>query len=223
MLESTQSLKMPHKPYILIIGGGGHAKACIDVIEQENKYHICGIIDKNALQNGSTHLLGYPILGSDDDLQTLFSTIQYAFIAIGQIKTPSPRLRIYQKLKRIGYHLPSIISPFAYVARNVTIKEGSIIMHHALINSNASVGKACIINSKALVEHDCKIDDFCHLSTASVVNGSCHIGEGSFLGSNMILAHNTTIPSYSLLYHNPLESHYLTNKKGIFSNGGGVS
>ena len=31
---------------IILVGGGGHCKSCIDVIENENKYKIIGIIDK---------------------------------------------------------------------------------------------------------------------------------------------------------------------------------
>ena len=31
---------------ILLIGGGGHCKAVIDVIEQEGQFNIIGIIDK---------------------------------------------------------------------------------------------------------------------------------------------------------------------------------
>ena len=30
---------------LIIIGSGGHALSCIDVIERENKYKIAGIID----------------------------------------------------------------------------------------------------------------------------------------------------------------------------------
>jgi FlaA1/EpsC-like NDP-sugar epimerase len=33
------------KEKIILIGGGGHAHSVIDVIEQENKYEIVGIID----------------------------------------------------------------------------------------------------------------------------------------------------------------------------------
>lgn len=33
------------QPEIILIGGGGHCKACIDVIETERKYRIAGIID----------------------------------------------------------------------------------------------------------------------------------------------------------------------------------
>lgn len=32
------------KPKLVLIGGGGHARACIDVIEQENHFRIYGII-----------------------------------------------------------------------------------------------------------------------------------------------------------------------------------
>ena len=31
---------------IILIGGGGHCKSVIDVIEQEKKYKISGIVDK---------------------------------------------------------------------------------------------------------------------------------------------------------------------------------
>ena len=33
-----------NKKEIIIIGAGGHAKSCIDVIEQEGKYDIVGLI-----------------------------------------------------------------------------------------------------------------------------------------------------------------------------------
>jgi hypothetical protein len=34
---------------IILVGGGGHCKSCIDVIENENKYKIIGIIDKKKI------------------------------------------------------------------------------------------------------------------------------------------------------------------------------
>ena len=205
------------KPKLVLIGGGGHARACIDVIEQENRFKIYGIVDSNALQNGISEVLGYPILGGDELLESLYTQVKIAFIALGQIKTPAHRMRIYQNLKTIGYNLPTIISPLAYIAKGVNLKEGSIIMHHALVNANAKIGTACIINSKALVEHDCVVEDFCHLSTASVINGNCHIGEGSFLGSNMILAHNAAVAPNSVLYNNPLEKFHKSLQTQVLS------
>jgi len=32
------------KPNLILIGAGGHAHACIDVIEQHGQYHIAGLV-----------------------------------------------------------------------------------------------------------------------------------------------------------------------------------
>ena len=33
------------KETILLVGGGGHCKSCIDVIEQEGRFRSAGIVD----------------------------------------------------------------------------------------------------------------------------------------------------------------------------------
>ena len=49
---------------ILLLGAGGHARSCIDVLEQERKYSIAGMIDQ---RTGEAHeLIGYPVLGEED-------------------------------------------------------------------------------------------------------------------------------------------------------------
>ena len=61
---------------IILIGGGGHCKSVIDVIEQESKYKIAGIIDKKELIGKD--VLGYKIIGSDDDLADLKDKFSHA-------------------------------------------------------------------------------------------------------------------------------------------------
>lgn len=171
------------KPKLILIGGGGHCAACIDVIEQEDKFAIAGIVDNASVSEG---VLGYSILGSDDDLQKLRSEYDYALITVGQIKSPSIRIQLFEYVKSLGFSLPIIISPRAYVSRHALIDEGSIIMHDALINSRANIGRNCIVNTKALIEHDVLVEDNCHISTAAVVNGGVKIRQGSFVGSNAV-------------------------------------
>ena len=45
---------------IVLIGGGGHCKSVIDVIEQEGSFEIAGIVDKPELFGSS--ILGYPVI-----------------------------------------------------------------------------------------------------------------------------------------------------------------
>ena len=167
---------------IVLVGGGGHCKSVIDVIEQENKYHIIGIIDIK--ENIGNSVLGYKIIGCDNDLSTIFKTCKNAVVSVGQIDSNNLRVMIFEKLKDIGYTLPIIISPLSYVSKHATLQKGTIVMHNALINANTTIGENCIINTNTLIEHDCTIGDNCHIATAAVVNGGVIIKDNTFFGSN---------------------------------------
>jgi sugar O-acyltransferase (sialic acid O-acetyltransferase NeuD family) len=171
------------KPKLILIGGGGHCKSCIDVIEQENKFLIAGIVDTN---RSICDLLGYPWLGHDDDLANLKLSYDYALITIGQIKSPAIRVRLFNYAKSLGFKLPVIISPRAYVSKHAKLGNGTIVMHDALINAEAIVGENCIINTKSLIEHDAVIENNCHISTGAIINGGAIVKQGSFVGSNAV-------------------------------------
>jgi len=182
---------------IVLIGGGGHCKSAIDVIEQENKFRIVGIVDKPELVGSD--VLGYPIIAKDSDLGFLAEKYRYALVTTGQIKSPVLRRRLFDLAEKAGFFFPVVVSPRAYVSRYATVGKGTIVMHDAVIASNASVGVNCIINSKALLEHDSVIGNFCHIATASVVNGGVHIKDSSFIGSGSIIKQNVFIGPGSII------------------------
>jgi sugar O-acyltransferase (sialic acid O-acetyltransferase NeuD family) len=189
------------KPKLILVGGGGHCISCIDVIEQEGKFEIAGIVDANKI---GLQVLGYPVLGGDNDLPTLRKTYKHAFVTIGQIKTSSTRIKLFERLVILDFNLPIIISPRAYVSRHAVIHDGSIVMHDVLINAQAEIGNNCIINTKALIEHNSKIGSHCHISTGAVLNGDVVVGYGTFIGSNAVvresvnISKNFFVPSGSL-------------------------
>ena len=170
------------KEEILLIGGGGHCKSVIDVIEQESKYTIAGVIDKQELVGSD--VLGYKIIGCDDDLKNLRDKYSNAIVTVGHIKSNSLRIKLFQLLQELDFNLPKIVSPLAYVSKHSQIDEGTIVMHHAVVNSSSKIGKNCIINTKALIEHDCVVEDNCHISTGSILNGATLVKENTFFGSN---------------------------------------
>ncbi|MDQ1264750.1 MAG: hypothetical protein QG559_1751 [Campylobacterota bacterium] len=182
------------KEKIVLVGGGGHCHSVIDVIEQTNRYEIIGIVDIK--ENIGKKVLDYEIIACDDGLETIFQTCKNAVITVGQIKSNQIRVKIYKKLKQIGFHLPIIISPLAYVSKYAILEEGTVIMHHAVVNANAKVGKNCIINTKALIEHDCVVEDNCHISTAAILNGGVVVKENSFIGSNSVSKEYITIDGF---------------------------
>ena len=183
---------MDSKPRIILVGGGGHCRACIDVIELGGHFHIAGIVEKTDAFRGD-NILGYPILGSDDDLPNLAKKFSYALVTIGQIKSPEPRIRLFKNLLDSGFQIPIIISPLSYVSKHACIGAGTIVMHHAIVNAYAKIGNNCILNTKALLEHDVYVGDNCHISTRSVINGESIIGSDTFVGSGTIIREGVSV------------------------------
>lgn len=182
---------------ILLVGGGGHCRAAIDVIEAEGRFAIRGIVQPKV--DGVEPVLGYPILGEDADLSVLLAETPLALVTVGQIKTPAIRLRLFEQLKNLGAVMPVIVSPSAYVSRHARVEEGTLIMHGAIVNAGARIGANSIVNSLTLVEHDAEIGNHCHISTGARVNGGVIIEDGCFVGSGAVLREGIRIGSGSVI------------------------
>jgi sugar O-acyltransferase (sialic acid O-acetyltransferase NeuD family) len=173
------------RPNLLLIGAGGHARACIDVVEKQNYYRISGLVGN--LDEVRQKRFGYEVIGSDHDLEKLAENHPYALIAVGQIQSAEIRIRIFRRLVTIGFKLPVIVAPSAYVSPHADIGIGTIVMHGAMVNAGAKVGENCIINTRALLEHDVKVGNQCHISTGVILNGCVGVGDNSFIGSGSII------------------------------------
>lgn len=177
------------KKDLILIGGGGHCKSCIDVIEHAGDFNIVGILDKKELIGNK--ILSYDIIGTDEDVLK-FKQCSF-LITVGQIKSSAVRKKIYHNLTANELTFATVISPRAYVSKYANIGVGTIVMHNAMINSAVTVGHNCIINTKALIEHDTIVGNHCHISTAAILNGNCKIGDDVFIGSNATLVNQVMI------------------------------
>lgn len=190
------------KQPIILIGGGGHCKSCIDVIEQEGRFTINGIVDLP--KKKGQKILGYEIFANDDDIPELAKTYDNFFITMGHLDSPQRRIELFTLLKKLDKTLPVIVSPNAYISKHAKIDEGTIIMHQAVINAGSKIGENCIINNKALIEHDATIGNNCHISTGAIINGGVQVGNNTFYGSGAVSKQYITIPENSFVKANSI-------------------
>ena len=189
------------KKKIIIVGAGGHAESCIDLVENNKIFSIkCLVGLKN--ERNKILLKKYKVTHSDNDLKSLSKKIPYALIGIGQIKSSSLRVKLFKKLKKLGFKLPTIISPNSVVSKHSSIGEGTVVMPGAIIGPNVIIGKNCIINSKALIEHGTIIKDNCHVATAAIINSGVRVGAQSFIGSNSTIKQSVKLKSFSFVKMN---------------------
>lgn len=169
---------------IVLIGAGGHAASCIDVIEAEGRFRIVGLVGTDA--DLHQRVCGHEVIATDTELRGLATQIRYALITVGHIKTAQRRIRLYEAALEAGFELPVVVSPHARVSPRAQVGAGTVVMFGALVNANARVGANCIINSRALVEHDATVGAHCHISTGAILNGEVRVGAATFVGSGTL-------------------------------------
>lgn len=184
------------KKKIILIGGGGHCRSCIDVIECCDDLEVKGVLD----QSHEVRIPDpYPLLGQDSDMGNVIGEKDFALITVGQIQSSTVRQRLYSQLKRLNKNIIKIKSPTAYCSQRTEVGDGTIIMHGAIVNSCARIGNNCIINTMALIEHDVEIGDHCHISTGVRLNGTVVVGTGTFVGSGSTIREGVRISAYSVI------------------------
>lgn len=182
---------------LLLVGAGGHARSCIDVIESAG-LSVFGLLDRNSdLKNND--VLGYSIRGGDADLPELAKNCDGVLVTVGQIGRPKSRVALYDMLVSHHLNVVTVSARTAYLSRHATLGRGSIVMHHALVNAGARVGVNCIINSAALVEHDVNVGDHCHIAIGAILGGGARIGAGSFVGAGAIVSHGVSVGPDSII------------------------
>lgn len=179
------------KSSLILVGGGGHCRSCIDVIEQEGRYTIHGILDPN--EKKGNQILGYPVLGGDELLDALIKQEHYFLVTVGQIQSAAIRIGLFEQLRAGSAKMAIVVSPKAYVSKNAKIELGTIVMHGAIINAGATIGCNSIINTLSLIEHDTIIGNHVHVSTGTLINGSCSVGNNTFIGSGTVISNNIVI------------------------------
>jgi UDP-perosamine 4-acetyltransferase len=178
------------KEKIIMIGGSGHAKVLINIIQKNNQYDIIGYVDFEDLGE----IFGVKYLGGDNCLIDLYNSgINKAVLGIGQVHLTKKRFEVVSKIKNIGFYFPVIISRDAVINQQVSFGEGTQIFDGAVVNCCTTIEEFTIINTNATVEHDFKIGNFCHIATGAVLSGGAEIGDYSMIGSNAVVVHYKTI------------------------------
>lgn len=166
------------KPLILV-GGGGHCKSVIEAATSCGR-EILGVLERP--ENVGREIMGFPVVGTDEEISKWAGTAEFV-ITVGQIKSPTIRVRLDRLIREAGGRLATIVASTAHVSRFAELAEGTVVLHGAMVNAGARIGRNTIINTLANIDHDACIGDFCHISTGAMVNGDVIVGDRVFIGS----------------------------------------
>jgi UDP-perosamine 4-acetyltransferase len=160
---------------VVVVGGGGHAKVCVDILRSMTQFDLVGYTDR-----GDRPGLGMTYLGDDSILPGLCgTTADAAFVAIGSNELRRAKIA---EIRALGLELISAVSPFAIISADVEIGAGTAIMPGAIVNAAGRIGEGAIINTGATVDHDCNLGSCCHIAPGVNLAGNVTVGECALLG-----------------------------------------
>ena len=177
--ESTAALV--HDRAAVVFGGGGFAKSLIDLMRSAQGIEPICVVDDDTGRTGG--VLGLPVIGGRDKLAPLRAAgLRCAVNAVGAIGLIQDRIAIFELLDELGFELPTLVDPAAFVAASATLAEGAQVFAGALVCSAATVGKGTIVNSGAIVSHDCRVGSYSHLAPGAVLAGEVEVGDAVLVG-----------------------------------------
>src|SRR5665647_3710306 len=160
---------------VVIVGNGGHARACLDAWDPSPELVPIGYVGP-----AEGDVLGLAYLGDDDRLAGLAASgLVHAFVALGSSHV---RSAVTDRCLAAGFDLVTIVAPTAQVGATASVDAGSIVLHKAVVGANARVGRGSIINTGATVDHDCTIVHISHLAPGTNLAGTVTVGDRAMVG-----------------------------------------
>lgn len=181
---------------IYVVGAGGHAQV-VQELALSLGYSVVGLVEKSENSNNwkSSHI---PIFTEE---KLLRSESLVSSFANGVPRTPKRLIPLSQleKLQSAGFSSVSLISPRAYIAESVIIKEGIQVFPGAIVQSGTTLGDWVLVNSGAIVEHHVEIGQGTHVAPGAVICGGVDIGPNCFIGAGSILREGISIAENSII------------------------
>lgn len=179
--ELPLNLPVPRPTDVLLWGGGGHAKVCIEIIRAAGTHTIYGIVDRGLAVG--TSILGVPVLASDDALEKIrIYGVEAAVLGIGAVQSHRTRWDMLRRLQTAGYRLPNLVHPAAAIASDVKMGAANVIFPHATVSADVVIGDGCILNSGSVISHDCRLGNNVHLAPGALLAGGVEIGDNTLIG-----------------------------------------
>ncbi len=175
-----------HQGRLFIIGASGHGKVIETLARESGRYREITILD----DNDELKRMGKVPGGKEYALK--FKGCADVIVGIGNAGI---RKKITEYYEENYINTISLKHPFSWVASDVMIAKGTVIMAGAIVQPGCKIGKGVIINTSSSVDHDCTIGDYCHISVGSHLAGSVCLGDNTWIGAGATINNNINICS----------------------------
>lgn len=192
----------PSPKEVIIIGGLGNGSVIAAALDNTaargyDEWVMAGYLNDRMAKGDD--LEGHPVLGQLSDVHHFLDRGYFFIYTIYRIDGQDRRLKLFEGLNIPDERLATFIHPKAYVAGNVEIGPGSVIMPNASISPGTRLGRGCLVMVGATIGHNNEIGDYCHFAAQACLGAYLKVGNGVHIGLNASVRENLTLGDYSTL------------------------
>jgi len=165
---------------LLVSGAGGFGREVARMLSDFSTFEVQGFVDADQTLWGES-VDDVPVLGGDEVLESRRVDFEGYGVALC-VGDSQVRKLIHERVSRLGYALPPIVHPQAYVAPDVPVGSGTIIYPGAVAMTGCSLGHGVLVNAGATLGHDVRVGDFSNIGPGANIAGRVVLEAGVLVG-----------------------------------------
>lgn len=189
---------------IIIIGGVGSGTVIAQAIKDanirgEHSYILEGFMSHDKLPGDMIENIPVISTQSIENVKMLFYKGYKFIFALHRTDGGEKFVELFHSLNLSTEMLGTFIHPTAYIAPDVIIEPGSVIMPYVMISSKAKIGLNTLIMTGATIGHNTNIGIFNHIASQAVIGAFINTEIGTHIGLNCSIREYITIGKYSTI------------------------
>ena len=119
-----------------------------------------------------------------------------AIVAVGE---PYDRMKLLDKLDRLGINLTTLVHPGVHIPGSTVIERGTIVGQYAFISVNITIGENTLIQNSCSIGHDTRIGKCSVISAFDTIAGKCCIGDLTYIAPSVAVKDRISIGTGSII------------------------
>lgn len=171
---------------LLILGAGQYGTVVKEIAEEMQCFEKIAFLDDTYGNEKADETYHEAAIGRLSDYEEQTPNYSYAIVAMGN---PQLRREWTEKLVEVGFKIPVIVSPRAFVSPSAQLRYGAVIEPLAGVQANAVVGIGSFVSMGAVVNHNAFVGDYCHIDCNATVESGAFVSVGELVACGEVVHH----------------------------------
>lgn len=170
---------------LVIIGAGDLGQQITHFVTTDHQFEVVGYVDD--WQEKGRKVNGIPVLGSIDELLSIYETGYFDEILIGVgYKHFNFRKRLFERFEK-DIPFATFVHSSCYVDPTAEIGKGVVIYPRCIIDKNAHIKDNVFVNWGTGIGHDAILEPHSFIAAMVLIAGLAYVGEMCMIGNGTVM------------------------------------